>query len=250
MTPTTAVLDGDIIAYRAAFWADSEGSDWLEDRLRDDVSRWTPKGVKDVFIALSCRRDDNFRRDHYAGYKAHRNSRPSPETLPDAVSFLKDEYDVITVPRLEADDIIGMWQSRGSAIGVTIDKDLKQIPGYSWYPTLDDDEFPRDIEYTSVEQADWYFHRQWITGDSTDNIPGIWKMGPKKAEALLNATMPVNHTALVLSLYEQKPNKDGGKYTYEDAIAMARSIRILRDGEHSRPWEPRLATDVSKKEQK
>ena len=50
MTPTTAALDGDIIAYRAAFWADPEGSEWLEDRLRDDVSRWTPEGVKDVFI--------------------------------------------------------------------------------------------------------------------------------------------------------------------------------------------------------
>lgn len=237
MLPKTAVLDGDILAYRAAFWADSEGLDWLEDRIRDDVKRWTPSGVDNIFIALSCKRENNFRRDHLPEYKNHRSDRPSPESLPDAIEFLKNNWDCLSIPRLEADDLIGMWQSRGSAIGVTIDKDLKQIPGYSWYPVLES-ETPREIEFTTVEQADRFFHRQWITGDSTDNIAGVWKLGPKKADALLDATNPANHTALVLSLYERRTKKDGSSYTYEDAVAMGRAVRILRDGEAENPWEP------------
>lgn len=248
MVPTIAVIDGDILAYRAAFWADSEGPEWLEDRIRDDLIRWTPPGVDKIYVALSCKRDENFRRDFYSEYKAKRDDRPSPETLPDAMSFLLENTEVIRIPRLEADDIIGMWQSRGEAIGVTIDKDLKQIPGYSWYPKLDDDTEIKEIEHTDLDKADWFFHRQWITGDSTDNVPGIWKMGPKKAEALLNATTPDKYTELVLSLYETRLNKEGNNYTPDDAMAMARAVRILRNGEDTNPWMPRVATDVSKKE--
>lgn len=233
-----AILDGDILAYRAAFWADSEGSDWLESRIVDDLKRWTPPLCTDVYVALSCRREDNFRRDYLPAYKAHRNDRPSPENLPLALEILKDMCKILVIPRLEADDIIGMEQSSLRMVGVTIDKDLKQIPGYSYYPNITAEETTSEVQYTDVATADWWFHRQWITGDSTDNIGGLWKLGPKKAEELLNSTSSRNHTPLVLSLYERRKNKEGLSYTYEDALAMARAVRILRDGEYSLPWEP------------
>lgn len=237
---TTAILDGDILAYRAAFWADSEGPEWLESRLVDDVKRWTPDGVDKIVVALSCRRDDNFRRDYYPEYKAHRNERPSPETLPDALQWLRNNTEVVTMARHEADDLIGMWQSSGKAIGVTIDKDLKQVPGLNWYPQINPDEPRSEIVNTTIEEADRAFYRQWITGDSTDNIPGIWKLGPKKAETLMEQTLSQNWEALVLSLYEKRPTKDGGSYTMQDAIAMGICVRILRDGEDKTPWQSRF----------
>jgi len=235
--PTTAIIDGDILAYRAAFWADSEGPEWLESRLQDDLKRWTPDGVDKVIVALSCRRDDNFRRDYYPEYKAHRNERPSPESLPDALAWLKENCSCLMSDRLEADDLIGIWQSEGKAIGVTIDKDLKQIPGWSWYPQVDPDDPRAEVKYISVEEADAAFYRQWITGDSTDNIPGVWKLGPKKAEKLMSETLPQNWEALVLSLYEKRPNKDGKAYTLKDAVAMGICVRILRAGEDKVPWQ-------------
>ena len=39
--PTIAILDGDIIAYRAAFWAESEGIEDIPDRIRKDLKNWT-----------------------------------------------------------------------------------------------------------------------------------------------------------------------------------------------------------------
>lgn len=233
-----AILDGDIIAYRAAFWADAEGADYLEDRLSEDLVRWTPPGCTIGAVALSCSRDDNFRRDYYPTYKEHRNARPKPDCMAYALEILNDISPVIQAPRLEADDLMGIEKSSERMICVTIDKDLQQVPGFWWVPNLDEGEFPKDIQYTTKEQADFWFHRQWITGDSTDNIAGIWKLGPKKAEKLLGSTDPVNHTALCLTLYENRPNKDGNKYTYDDAVGMGTAVRILRDGESPMGWMP------------
>ena len=232
-----AILDGDIIAYRAAFWADQEGAEWLDRRLIDDVKRWTPPGITDITIAISCSRKDNIRKDYLPSYKEHREGRPSPDCLSDAIAFLRDNYKTTSEPRLEADDLMGIAKSGFKAVCVTIDKDLQQVPGYSWKPRLNLDDQETEIEYTSVSDADFWFHRQWITGDSTDNIGGIWKLGPKKAEKLLNSTHSKNHTALVLSLYETRSDKDGKPYTLEDAVAMGRCVRILRDGENT-PWHP------------
>ena len=43
--PDVAVLDGDILCYRVAFWADQEGVEYLEERLEHDVKAWTPSGM-------------------------------------------------------------------------------------------------------------------------------------------------------------------------------------------------------------
>jgi hypothetical protein len=152
------------------------------------------------------------------------------------MQFLRDNCTCLEDDGLEADDLMGMYKSSLRAVCVTIDKDLQQVPGYWWYPPVDPDSPVGDVQYTTVEQADYWFHRQWITGDSTDNIPGIWKLGPKKAEALLSQTLPRNHTPLVLSLYERRATKDGGIYTYDDAVAMGVAVRILRDGESPLSW--------------
>lgn len=230
-----AIIDGDILAYRAAFWADSEGIEWLQDRIINDLTRWTPPGADNITVALSCQREDNFRRDWLPDYKRHRTDRPSPSSLPYAIEILQEQATCLTAPRLEADDLLGIYMSQGY-IGVTIDKDLQQIPGLLWKPPVDDGE-QEPIRSISQQEADLFFHRQWITGDSTDNIPGIWKMGPKKAEAALASCHSANHTALVLSLYERRPNKQGNPYRFEDAIANAKAVRILRGWEDTL-WQP------------
>lgn len=233
-----AILDGDIIAYRAAFWADAEGADCLEDRLQDDLMRWTPPHCTIGAVALSCNRSDNFRKQYLPEYKEHRNARPKPDCMGYALDILKDISPVVMADNLEADDLMGIEKSAGRMVCVTIDKDLHQVPGLWWVPRLDDSDFSIDIQATTLEQADRWFYRQWLTGDSTDNVAGIWKLGPKKADRLLDSTSPVNWFALCLSQYEQKQNKNGTPYTLEDAIAMGVAVRILRDGEGVMGWIP------------
>lgn len=240
--PTTAVLDGDILAYRAAFWADQEGSEWLENRIVDDLKLWTPPDVTNIVVAFSCSRANNFRRTWWKEYKAHRDiNKQTPENLDYAISIIKDKCRCQSKETLEADDLMGIQMSMGLAIAVTIDKDIYSAYGWSWKPPMKLGE-SNEVIYTSLEQADYNFHKQWIMGDSTDNIPGVWKLGQAKAEKLLNNTRPSNHTALVLSLYEKMPTKDGGAYTFDDAIAQARCVRILRTEDWNKnviPWYPK-----------
>ena len=223
--PTTAILDGDIIAYKAACWADIEGIDALESRIPRDIKNWIPKGVEDIIVAFSCSRKDNFRRDHWADYKKKRDSSDSPDSLGECREFISDRWDTITEPRLEADDLIGIHTSSGEMVGVTIDKDLKTVPGFHWNPDKD-----KDIRYTTEEEADRFFFLQWMTGDSTDGIPGLWRIGPKKADKLLDEWDKDTWFEEICAMYmDEKYNKDAYP---EMEKAMAWCIRILRDGEY------------------
>jgi DNA polymerase-1 len=228
--PKVAILDGDILAYRAAFFVETEGIEYLEERLNFDIASWTPPGVEKIYIALSCSRSDNYRRDYWPQYKAHRDiNKHTPEALPEAEQYVRTLGTPLSVPRLEADDLMGMMASSGKAIAVTIDKDLRSVPGWHWNP--DKEEAPVLVDEAL---ADRNFYTQWLTGDSTDNVPGIWKLGPKKAAALLDSTPPQNWPALVLATYEQKKDKDGNNYNLDYAISQAICVRILRDGEYNK----------------
>ena len=224
--PTTAILDGDIIAYKAAFWADTEGVDGLDYRLPEDIEKWTPEGIDTIIIAFSCNRKDNFRRDHLADYKKKRDSSDRPDTLQECKDYMSDRWDIILEPRLEADDLIGIYTSSEEMVGVTIDKDLKTIPGFHWNPDKDD-----AIRYLTEEEADKFLFIQWMAGDSTDSIPGLWRIGPKRADKFLNKWEKETWVQMIFDMY------DDPKY-YRDsipnlALAMARSVRILRSGEYN-----------------
>lgn len=237
--PSLAILDGDILCYRAAFWADQEGIDTLEERITHDVHAWTPVGVKDVKIAMSCSRKDNYRRDFWESYKAHRDvKKQTPDCMEYALELIHN-FPIVQVPRLEADDLMGLGASSGKAIAVTIDKDLRSVPGWHWNP--DKEQGPVEIdEYT----ADLNFHKQWLTGDTTDNIPGIWRFGPAKAEKWLKYVHPRNWTAAVVAAYDQAKKQDGSRYTLDECMIMARCVRILRDGEYNKETKQPLLFDL------
>ena len=57
------------------------------------------------------------------------------------------------VNRLEADDLIGMLVSSGQAIGVTVDKDLRQVPGWHWNPDKESEPFE-----VTEDDANHYFY--------------------------------------------------------------------------------------------
>ena len=79
----------------------------------------------------------------------------------------------------EADDALGCAQTKETCI-VSIDKDLDMIPGAHY-------NFVKDQFYEVNEEQAWHsFYKQLLTGDRTDNIPGITGIGPKKAEKLLD----------------------------------------------------------------
>lgn len=234
--PTEAILDGDIIAYRAAFWADQEGIDALPERINKDINDWTPEGVDKVYIAMSCPRNKNYRRVFWKPYKEHRDDFKAPDSMSYALECIYDTG--ITsrcVDRLEADDLIGMLVSSGQAIGVTVDKDLRQIPGWHWNP--DKEEEPVCIEQ---DAADRYFYQQWLTGDSTDNIWGLWKVGAVKANKILDKYPREEWDKVIMDMYlaedwAKRPEDKVPDMSPSDfALAQARCVRILRNGDFNK----------------
>lgn len=238
--PTTAILDGDMVCHLTSYICDEP--DEMPMLLRQRIRAWTPPGTKHTFVALSADRGDNYRRDHWPDYKAQRDSKPKDEVLEARLAYakeliLEDDFHCKFVPRLEADDLMGIAASSGKAIAVTLDKDLLSVPGWHYRPeyshpgkrnedgTQDKVTHEPELIFQPPWKADYEFHKQWLMGDKTDNYAGIYRMGPKKAAKLLNAVHPSYWDLVCLAAYE----KAGHDEDY--CLAMARCARILRDGE-------------------
>ena len=121
----------------------------------------------------------NFRID-VAKIKPYKGNRIQPKPLHyEAIrKYLRDKWGAVTTDGYEADDALGINQDDSSCIA-TIDKDLNMIPGfhYNW----------QKDQFFDVNGADasFFFYKQLLTGDSTDNIVGLPGVGPVKAEKIL-----------------------------------------------------------------
>tara|TARA_R110002051_G_scaffold238028_1_gene298854 strand:+ start:3164 stop:3856 length:693 start_codon:yes stop_codon:yes gene_type:complete len=225
--PSTAILDADIIAYKLACKVDTYGDKYLYQNIREYVSGWTPYECSEVLLAFSCRREDNFRKIYWPQYKEHRNSIAKPDSLSDIIDSMKALYKSVYTEHIEADDLMGRMASAGLAVAVTIDKDLRSTPGWHWNP---DKEW--EARRITEEQADRFFYKQWMMGDSTDKIPGIPKVGPVKADRILEQNSPANWEAIVVAEYEKR------ELTEDYTLSQATAVRILRVNEEPALWTP------------
>ena len=128
----------------------------------------------------------NFRDYIYPKYKENRRKRPHP--LKNCVNEMRKlavkNNLAIAADGCEADDFLRIWAEECRFNNVdycvcTIDKDLKCIPG-KYYNIVKD-----TLEDISIEEANRYFYQQLLSGDPTDNIPGLFRIGPIKAQSLL-----------------------------------------------------------------
>lgn len=102
-----------------------------------------------------------------------------------SMALLDDLYEVkeCYCPDLTWDE---QYEQQSNVVLCTIDKDLDMCPGKHgrWYKT------PKGKlvfkNYTiSQEQGTWWFYRQLMTGDMTDNIRGLYNVGHTSAQAAL-----------------------------------------------------------------
>ena len=118
----------------------------------------------------------NFRKDIQKDYKGHRN-RKKPCGYRRVINKLSEEYSVIKMPTLEADDSMGIYATKNTGnIIVSPDKDMKQIPGMLW-------NFDESFTITKEEGARWHLI-QSLAGDNTDGYAGVPGIGVKRAVAL------------------------------------------------------------------
>lgn len=160
----------------------------------------------DIKVALSSGR--TFRHDlaKTRPYKGNRDTARRPKYEKEIREYLIKHYDTTVAEYEEADDLLGIWQTKygpEDSIIISIDKDLDQIPGlkYNWV---------QDVGYTiTPEQAYYNFHIQLLTGDATDNIPGLPGIGPgKAAKALHGLETEAEQFAEVQSMYSIHSGKE------------------------------------------
>ena len=138
-----------------------------------------------------------FRDELYSDYKINRP--PMPDELRSQVQPILDAVEAMGLPLLrvagvEADDVIGTLCKRASAAGLNVlvstgDKDLAQLvnDNVTLINTMNDSRLDRD----GVKAKFDVFPEQIIdylalVGDTSDNIPGVPKVGAKTAAKWLN----------------------------------------------------------------
>ena len=145
------------------------------------------------YLSIFDAKGKNFRHDIYKDYKANRP--PMPEDLREQLSPLKEICNamgmpVIEIPKVEADDVIATLAVMGSQQGMPIiisslDKDLMQLvedPLVKMMNTMNNQIY----DVAGVEEKFGVHPNQIIdylaiVGDTSDNIPGVPKVGPKTA---------------------------------------------------------------------
>ncbi len=162
--------------------------------LRSLLREYDPERIAVVFDA----RGKTFRDDLYADYKANRP--PMPEELARQIEPLHEIVQamglpLLVVPGVEADDVIGTLARRASAKGMPVvistgDKDMAQLVDdhVVLINTMTNTRMDRDgvIEKFGVP-PDRIVDYLALVGDSSDNIPGVPKVGPKTALKWLDA---------------------------------------------------------------
>lgn len=163
----------------------------LKDARNTDVGV-TPTHFAVIFDYSS----KTFRNELYDLYKANRTA--PPEDLVPQFGLIREATRAFNLPCIEtegfeADDIIATYARQAEAIGadVTIissDKDLMQLvtANVHMYDAMKDKQIgvPDVVEKWGVA-PEKMIDLQAMTGDSTDNVPGIPGIGPKTAAQLL-----------------------------------------------------------------
>ncbi len=152
-----------------------------------------PEHVAVVFDASG----KTFRNEMFEAYKANRP--PMPDELRSQIEPILDAVramglPLLCVPGVEADDVIGTLCRQGEASGMNVlvstgDKDLAQLVSdkVTLVNTMSETVLDRD----GVKQKFDVYPEQIVdylalVGDTSDNIPGVPKVGPKTAAKWLN----------------------------------------------------------------
>ena len=156
--------------------------------MRRLLGEYKPEHIAVVFDT----KGKTFRHDMYKEYKANRP--PMPDDLAEQIQPIHDiiramGLPLIAVPGVEADDVIGTLARQAEAAGIdtiisTGDKDMAQLVDKHVHliNTMTDHYMDRDgvIEKFGVPPERIIDYLALI-GDTSDNVPGVPKVGPKTA---------------------------------------------------------------------
>ena len=268
--PLLLLVDGHSLAFRSFYAFAKGGEGGLSTKagvptsvtygflkaLLDNCKGLSPQGVVIAFDTA----EPTFRHLEDANYKAHRDEAPQHffEDLANLQSILAEALDLALclAPGFEADDVLGTLANQAADGGWRVrilsgDRDLFQLVdderdiavlymgGGPYAKNSGPSEIRREqvIARLGVPPED-VIDLKALTGDSSDNIPGVKGVGPKTAITLLQAHGDLDG---VYAALDQVKGALKGKLETDRANAyLSRKLaRILV--EVPLPTEPRLA---------
>ena len=180
------LIDADFIVYKACA-ANEIDINWGDDVILvtsrfSEAYKSVERELYHIATDLGCFDDSilffsdsvNFRKSIDPTYKGHRN-RKKPCGYRRVINKLKEDYHVVVMPTLEADDAMGIYATKEQGhIICSPDKDMRQIPG-ELYDLSDG-----VVTVTPEEGKRWHFI-QTLAGDQTDGYGGVPGYGIKRS---------------------------------------------------------------------
>ena len=178
---------------------------------------------EDSFVCIFDASRITFRQDIYPEYKANRSETPADLITQGAMvraAMAAVGMPVLCIPGVEADDVIATLARENCTAHdatriITSDKDLMQLVSDCVY--LYDGMKGHDVREAQVFEKfgvgpEHVIDVQSLMGDSSDNVPGVPGIGPKKAAELINQFGSLD-----------------GLYEHLDEIKSERIRNLLRD---------------------
>ena len=254
MPGRVALIDADLLAYRAAFKGETN-IDWNGDgNVTTDtnmdvviaavdalVTEW--RGLvkcTGVRLVQSDPQRRSFRKQYvWGGYKRQRKETAKPKLLKQAEAYIADKYDATSHPGLEGDDVMGLLTTThpDKYVIVSTDKDMLTVPGRVCIVGRTPDR-TRKFNLSETD-ANLKWMRQVIIGDPADNYLGAPGLGEAKAllyvapgslEEMWRGVVDAYITA-----WNERPRfRDRWVHPgapAEEALMTARLARVLRNGD-------------------
>ena len=182
------LIDADYIVYKCCAANETE-IDWGDEVITvtsrfSDAYSMVERELLKIATDLGCFDDSilfftdsvNFRKRIDPAYKGHRN-RKKPCGYRRVINKLKEDYQVVIMPELEADDALGIYATKEQGhIICSPDKDMRQIPGDLY-------DFSDGVITITKEEGERWHYVQTLAGDQTDGYSGVPGFGIKRAES-------------------------------------------------------------------
>jgi DNA polymerase-1 len=249
MPPILFLLDGHALAYRTYFALTAGSTSSFMTSSGEPIAgvfgftsvllRILEQERPD-FLAVAFDTGKTFRDEIYPDYKATRAKMP--EDLRPQIDRIRQLVDAFNIPRLEipgyeADDVLGSAAHHAVAAGLAVkiitgDRDLLQLVTDRIWVSLPGRSLSDSKDYRIQDVVDLLGVRpdqvvdfKALTGDKSDNIPGVYGIGDKTAASLL-----------------QKYNTLEGVYAHLEELAAG--VRKKLKGDRENAWMSRKLAQI------
>ena len=195
---------------------------------------------KDSFVCVFDASRISFRQDIYPLYKTNRKETPA-DLLQQSelirIGIHEMGIPVLCIPGVEADDVIATLATKycnidGGTRIITGDKDLMQLVSNCvfLYDGMKEKEIhePEVFEKFGVKPSQ-VIDVQSLMGDSTDNVPGVPGIGPKKAAELVNEFKSLDNLYANLDSVKNERIRNLLKENREQAYISKQLVTLKRD---------------------